>query len=118
MNPSKLENISNWPYPKILKDLQRFLGCPNFYRQFIEDFSGIAGPLTTLTAKGVNVESGLELDGLKEAFKKLAAKFTSAPFLIHFSFSLPRFIHVDSSGYAYSGILSQKTSQGELRPVA
>lgn len=31
MDPSKLSTISNWPYPKDLSDLQRFLGFSNFY---------------------------------------------------------------------------------------
>lgn len=31
---------------------------------------------------------------------------------------MPRYLHVHSSGYVYSGILSQKNSEGELRPVA
>lgn len=38
--------------------------------------------------------------------------------MIHFDFNLPRVLHVDSSGYAYSGILSQKGQDGKLHPVA
>lgn len=118
MDPAKLKTIAEWPYPRNLKDLQRFLGFSNFYRRFIEDFSGVAGPLTTLTGKGVNMELGLKAISSKTAFEKLIAKFSSAPFLIHFDFALPHFIHVDSSGYVYSGILSQKNEHGDLKPVA
>lgn len=78
----------------------------------------MAGPLTTLTAKGIDINSRLVLKKSKQAFEGLIAKFSSAPFLIHFDFNLQRYIHVDSSGYAYSGILSQKDKDGNLRPVA
>lgn len=80
--------------------------------------SGVAGPLTTLTAKGVNIEKELGRMDAKLTFDELFAKFSSAPFLINFDFAIPRYIHVDSSGYAYSGILSQKDNKGDLKPVA
>lgn len=64
------------------------------------------------------MESGLGKQESKMAFETLRAKFSSAQFLLHFDFNLPRYIHVDSSGYAYSGILSQKNLTGELKPVA
>lgn len=44
--------------------------------------------------------------------------FSRAPFLLHFDFNLPRIIQVDASGYAFSGILSQKDMDGALKPVA
>ncbi len=34
-----------------VKELQRFLGFANFYRQFIRDFSKIAAPLTATTKR-------------------------------------------------------------------
>ena len=88
------------------------------YRRFIKNFSGIAGPLTALTANGVDTQIGLLKREAINSFNELKKLFSTKPFLIHFDFSLPRFLHVDSSGYAYSGILSQKDSSGDLRPVA
>lgn len=51
MDPSKLSTIADWPYPKNLNDLQRFLGFSNFYRRFIPSFSRVARSLTALQAK-------------------------------------------------------------------
>lgn len=42
MDPEKLKKISDWSFPIDLKGLQHFLGFTNFYRRFIEDFSGVA----------------------------------------------------------------------------
>lgn len=118
MDPTKLKTISDWPYPISLKDLQRFLGFSNFYRRFIQGFSRIAAPLTALTAKGVDTMKCLENREAISSFTQLKKIFAEQPFLIHFDFALPRVIHVDSLGYAYSGILSQKDVYGNLKPVA
>jgi len=42
MEPTKVSAITNWPQPKSLKQVQRFLGFGNFYRKFIRNFSTIA----------------------------------------------------------------------------
>lgn len=118
MDPSKLSTISDWPYPNNLSELQRFLGFSNFYRRFIPNFSGVAGPLTTLTGKEVDTERGLKEKQAQSSFFLLKRLFCKSPFLLHFDFNSPRVLQVDSSGYAFSGILSQRNEAGELRPVA
>lgn len=118
MDAVKLSSISNWPFPNSLKDLQHFLGFSNFYRKFIRNFSGIAGPLAVLTANGINTQKVLLRREARDSFQELKRLSLGEPFLIHFDFSLPRFLHVDSSGYAYSRILLQKDASGELQPVS
>lgn len=117
MDPSKLATIADWPYPKTLNDLQRFLGFANFYRRFIPNFSGVAGPMTALTGKKVDTVEGLRSLEVAQSFAALRKLFSKALFLLHFDFNLPRIIQVDSSGFAFSGILSQKDDTGRLRPV-
>ena len=51
MDPVKIQGIMEWPTPKMVKDVQSFLGFCNFYRMFIKDFSNIAHPLNNLTCK-------------------------------------------------------------------
>ncbi|KAK3561109.1 hypothetical protein QTP86_028317, partial [Hemibagrus guttatus] len=48
MDEGKITAIRNWPAPTTMKELQRFLGFANFYRRFIQNYSSIANPLTSL----------------------------------------------------------------------
>ncbi|KAM0008028.1 putative nucleotidyltransferase, Ribonuclease H [Helianthus debilis subsp. tardiflorus] len=51
VDPSKIEAIKNWEAPKTPTEVRQFLGLAGYYRRFIENFSKIAQPLTTLTQK-------------------------------------------------------------------
>src|SRR5262249_6822416 len=41
MDPSKLKGIQEWPTPKTVRDIQKFIGFCNFYRKFIKHYSNI-----------------------------------------------------------------------------
>jgi hypothetical protein len=118
MENKKLTTVLDWPYPKNLKELNKFLGYLNFYRKFINKFSTVASPLKGLTQTGVDMEQGLCLAKCLDSFQLLKNSFCTAPFLQHFDFFKPRILHVDSSKYALSAVLSQKDTQGRLRPVS
>ena len=49
MDHTKLETMSKWPVPTKKKEVQAFLGFANYYRRFIENYSGKARPLINLT---------------------------------------------------------------------
>lgn len=51
MEESKVKAIREWSRPKMVKEMQPFLGFANFYRRFIRSFSCIAVPLTSLLKK-------------------------------------------------------------------
>ncbi|KAK3521101.1 hypothetical protein QTP86_001892, partial [Hemibagrus guttatus] len=44
----KVQAVTEWPAPTSVRELQRFLGFTNFYRRFIQNYSSVAGPLTSL----------------------------------------------------------------------
>lgn len=44
MEEQKTAAIRDWPCPRTLRELQRFLGFANFYRRFIRNFSQVATP--------------------------------------------------------------------------
>ena len=48
MEAEKIEVVKDWPEPKSVRDIQVFLGFANFYRRFIQGFSRIAAPLTSM----------------------------------------------------------------------
>jgi len=47
----KVQGVIEWPVPKSMKDVQKFLGLANYYRQFVKDFAKIAKPLHEMTRK-------------------------------------------------------------------
>ena len=44
----QIEAVKNWPEPTLVRDIQVFIGFANFYQCFIQGFSRIAAPLTSL----------------------------------------------------------------------
>ena len=47
----KVRGVLEWPTPKYVKDIQKFLGLVNYYRRFIQDFASIARPLHDIVKK-------------------------------------------------------------------
>ncbi|GJV07694.1 putative reverse transcriptase domain-containing protein [Tanacetum coccineum] len=52
MDPSKVEAITKWPRPTTVTEVRSFLGLAGYYRRFVEGFSRLALPLTSLIEKG------------------------------------------------------------------
>ena len=51
MQREKMEGVLNWPAPRNVKEVQKFLGLANYYRRFIKDFAKLAAPLHMLVRK-------------------------------------------------------------------
>ena len=51
MEKEKVKRVLEWPTPKCIKDVQKFLGLANYYCQFIEGFASIARPLHDIVKK-------------------------------------------------------------------
>jgi hypothetical protein len=49
MDPTKVSAVTEWPAPRNVTELQRFIGFANFYQWFIDHFLGMARPLHELT---------------------------------------------------------------------
>jgi len=47
----KVKGVLEWPTPKCVKDVQKFLGLANYYRRFIKSFVSIARPLHDIVKK-------------------------------------------------------------------
>ena len=115
MDPVKIEAILDWPTPKKVKDVQKFLGFANFYRRFIGSFSKMAKPLTSMTRKGIKWDWGKEQ---QQAFDELKRAFTTTPIRIMPDPSKPYIIECDASDFATGAVLSQRGDDGKIHPVA
>ena len=51
MEEEKMKGVLDWPTPKYVKDVQKFLGLANYYYQFIKDFASIARLLYDMVKK-------------------------------------------------------------------
>ena len=51
MEEEKVKGVLEWPIPKYVKDVQKFLELVNYYRQFIEGFTSIARLLHDIVKK-------------------------------------------------------------------
>ena len=53
MEKKKVQGVIDWLVPKSVKDVQKFLGLANYYRQFVKDFAKIAKLLYEMTRKEI-----------------------------------------------------------------
>ncbi|KAI3729060.1 hypothetical protein L6452_17707 [Arctium lappa] len=78
VDPAKIEAMISWEPPTSPTEIRSFLGLAGYYRRFIQDFSKIASPLTSLTRKNVNF---LWTDVHEQAFQTLKKSLCEAPIL-------------------------------------
>jgi len=109
-DPSKLSSVQTWPYPKNVKELQRFLGLANYFRIFCPNFSRVAVPLFHLTKKSVPWSDSSEC---RTAFELIKQMLISPPVLAFPNPELPYTIISDASISGCGAVLVQ-----EGRPVA
>jgi hypothetical protein len=103
MSPEKIKAVDEWPIPSNKTQLQSFLGFCNYYRRFIQGFSGIAQPLHALTGD----TDWTWTDKEQQAFAKLKASICSEPVIAIYDPDAPIRVEVDSSDFANGGIISQ-----------
>jgi hypothetical protein len=115
MDSAKISDITKWPQPKKLKDLQSFLGFCNFYRQFIQNYSHIAQPLFALSKKDVPF---LWTSDQEKAFCTLIHAFFTTSVIILPNTKLPFCLITDASNYALGAILEQSNALNHWHPVA
>ena len=115
MQKEKIEGVLNWPAPRNVKEVQKFLGLANYYRRFIKDFAKIAAPLHVLVRKKQKWKWEKEQE---EAFGKLKAVFTTEPVLAILDIDREMRVEADASDYATRGVLSMKCEDGKWRLVA
>ena len=95
VDPSKVRDVLKWEPPQTVSEIRSFLGLAGYYRRFIEGFSKIVKPLTSLLEKGkVFVWS----EECQASFEELKKWLTIAPVLampdIHKSFDIYIVMHL------------------------
>jgi hypothetical protein len=52
VDPAKVKEIMEWSVPTTVTEIRSFLGLVGYYQRFVEGFSKIAKPMTSLMEKG------------------------------------------------------------------
>jgi hypothetical protein len=78
VDSEKIKSIEGWPTPRNVSEVRSFMGLAGYYRRFIEGFSKISHPITSLQKKGVRFEWIVDCE---RSFQHLKYLLTSAPIL-------------------------------------
>jgi hypothetical protein len=104
VDPGKVRDVLNWEPPTIVSEIRSFLGLAGYYRRFIEGFSKIVKPLTSLLEK----EKFICSEACQNSFEELRKSLTTAPVLampdIHKRFD----IYCDASKQGLGCVLMQE----------
>ena len=111
----KVKGVLEWPTPKCVKDMQKFLRLANYYYQFIEGFASVARLLHDMVKKDKKWDW---TERQEKAFRELKEQFTKEPVLAAPDIDKKMRIEVDASDYAIEGVLSMECEDGLWRPVA
>nr|GEV01775.1 reverse transcriptase domain-containing protein [Tanacetum cinerariifolium] len=110
---AKVDVIAKLPHPTIVKGVRSFLGHASFYRQFIQDFSKIARPMTHLVEKETLFVFSKDCI---DAFETLKKKLTEAPILVVPDWNLPFELMCDASDFAIGAVLGQRKTK-HFQPI-
>jgi hypothetical protein len=114
VDAKKVQAITQWPTPTDVHQLKSFLGLAGFYRRFVNGFSRLAAPLTSLTGAKATWRWG---DAEAQAFTALKQALTTTPVLATPDFSLPFQLYTDASQFAIGATLLQDQGHGP-QPIA
>ena len=109
-DPDKVAPVLDYPTPRNIKQLRRFLGIVGWYARFINNESSIKIPLVKLLHKSKEWQWG---EDQKEAFETLKRALITAPVLARPDFSKPFLVQCDTSNFAIGAVLTQQGEDGE-----
>lgn len=119
VSKDKVKVIADFPIPRTLRSLKRFLGMVNYYRRYIQNAAAILQPLTkflkdTYKKKVLSKYWEQEQD---QAFNKIKQILVSRIYLNYPRAEAPLIIITDVSSTAIGAVLNQIVG-GELEPLA
>jgi ribonuclease HI len=105
VDPSKVSDVLKWEAPRIVSEIRSFLGLAGYYRRFIEGFSKIVKPLTTLLEKDREFKC---TGACQSSFEELKKRLTTAPVLVMPDLQKSFDIYCDASRQGLGCVLMQE----------
>jgi hypothetical protein len=115
VDPAKVKEIVAWSIPTIVTEDQSFLGLAGYYQRFIEGFSKIAKPMTSLLEKG----RGFKWDEkYQDSFDQLKKRLMSPPVLVMPDLQKGFDIYCDACDQGMGCVLTEKDTLLPTRLVS
>ena len=110
---SKISAMQQFPKPKTVKDLRRFLGMLNFYRRFLKKAAEAQAPLHAyLKGDKKNDKTPIQWTPETEAvFERCKGELARATLLVHPADYAPLRLTTDASDVAIGAVLEQEVEQ-------
>eukprot|EP00253_Pinus_taeda_P031826 PITA_31826 len=115
IDPDRINEISEIPFPHNKKSMQSFLGQINFVKRFIPDFSQIILPLQNMIKKNSVFKWGVPE---KEAFELIKKSIINAPALNTPNFSNHFTLYTIASDSSYAVVLTQINDHNLEAPIS
>jgi hypothetical protein len=104
VDPKKVAAILDWKAPKDVRRIKSFIGMVDYYQRFIEGFSKIVRPMTTLLEKNVEFKW---TQACQESFEMLKQRLTTTPVLVLPDVHKPFSVYCDASYTRLGCVLMQ-----------
>ena len=114
-DPEKVKAIKEYPVPKDLTELRRFIGMISYYRRFISGFSDIAHPLHRLLQKDVKFDWN---QSCQNSFESLKEQLISSPILGFPDTDKDYLLYTDASDVGIGAVLTQNDEDGTERVIS
>jgi hypothetical protein len=105
VDPAKVEEIVVWSIPTTVTEIQSFLGLAGYYRRFIEGFSKVAKPMTSLLEKGREFKWDKKY---QDSFDQLKERLMSPPVLVMPDLQKGFDIYCNACGQCLGWVLMQE----------
>lgn len=115
VDEDKVKSIRDFPIPKTIRQLHRFIGMAGWYYRSIKDYSTLTFPLTELLSKAKAFRWSTEA---QKAFDLVKERLTTAPVLIHPDYNKTFILQCDASMVGIGEVLAQEDDSGSERPIA
>ncbi len=114
LSEERIRAINEYPVPKNITELARFLGMAGWCRNFVKNFAKIAAPLDSLRKKDAIWFWG---DKQQQAFQQLKNALADAKTMGIYNPQKPLVLQTDACGAGLGAVLLQTDDKGKLRPI-
>lgn len=114
-DPDKVAPIRDYPAPRTVREVRKFVGMTSWYRNFIPNFATRVAPVNKLIRKKQEWIWGPEQQA---AFEDIKSCLMQAPTLTRPDFTKPFFLHTDASITGLGAVLMQVDEHGVEHPIA